>query len=135
MSTDPGHEGEDHVHPFFERFPASGPRDLVVVVPDPSRLHDPDDELREVKPLRYKKRYTVNEVNLMSIGDILILATDGLSEHGSGGVQYVPESLEQILRSHKHLPPPDIVGAVREDMLRSAPLRDDLSLVVIKRSA
>jgi serine phosphatase RsbU (regulator of sigma subunit) len=113
---------------------------------DPSRLQtffpvglfpsegDPDDELREVKPLRYKKRYTVNEVNLMSIGDILILATDGLSEHGSGGVQYVPEGLEQILRSNKNLPPSDIVGAVREDMLRLAPLRDDLSLVVIKRT-
>ena len=56
------------------------------------------DASRALGALRYKPEYTVNEVNLMSPGDILLLYSDGLSEHGRHGADYVPDGLERVLR-------------------------------------
>ena len=46
---------------------------------------DDVDISKNLGPLGYKPSYTVNEVNLLGIGDILVLYTDGLSEHADEG--------------------------------------------------
>ena len=116
-----------------------------VVTVDPSRLQSVHpvgmfptegdlDEPMPAPPLHYKKRYTVNEVNLMGQGDILLLSTDGLTEHARGEETYAPARLEETVRRVKDHHPADIITAVKEDLLRFAPLKDDASIVVIKRA-
>jgi serine phosphatase RsbU (regulator of sigma subunit) len=92
------------------------------------------EERFDSRPLVYKKKYTVNEVNLMAPGDILFLSTDGLADHARTGLPYSPGLLEATVRRSKHLPAKEIVAAVRHDMERFAPQADDVSLVVIKRT-
>jgi serine phosphatase RsbU (regulator of sigma subunit) len=70
----------------------------------------------------------------MGRGDILLLQTDGLYEHADGDRAYTPRHLEAAVRRAKHLPARDIVTAIHEDMTAFAPPKDDVSLVVIKRS-
>lgn len=92
------------------------------------------DEPPAAGPVPHKKRFSVNEVNLMGRGDILLLQTDGLYEHADGDRPYAPRHLEAAIRRVKHLPPKSIVAAIRDDMVRFAPQQDDTSLVVIKRT-
>jgi serine phosphatase RsbU (regulator of sigma subunit) len=92
------------------------------------------EEHMEPRPRVSKKKYTVNEVNLMAPGDILFLFTDGLSDHAVDGQSYSPGRFEAVVRASKHLPAREIVAAVHGDMERFAPLTDDTSLVVIKRA-
>jgi serine phosphatase RsbU (regulator of sigma subunit) len=91
------------------------------------------EESMEPRPRVSKKKYTINEVNLMAPGDLLFLFTDGLGDHAAEGQSYVPGRFEATVRACKHLPAREIVAAVYEDMKRFAPLTDDTSLVVIKR--
>jgi len=94
------------------------------------------DEQPASTPVHANKSYSVNEVSLMGRGDILLLFTDGISEHADiGGRLYAPEHLEAAIRRAKHLPPKEIVAAIREDAERFSPSRDDTSLVVIKKSS
>jgi hypothetical protein len=44
------------------------------------------------------------------------------------------DRFEAAIRRVKHLPARDIVSAVHDDMVAFAPPKDDVSLVVIKRS-
>ncbi|MBZ5637625.1 MAG: serine/threonine-protein phosphatase [Acidobacteriia bacterium] len=80
---------------------------------------------------RYKKRYTVNEINLLGDGDILILLTDGLTEHARG--QYFPAGLERCLSEARDLPSWGIAERIRDSLLAFAPPEDDISFVVIKK--
>lgn len=91
------------------------------------------DEKLDSTPLVYKKRYTVNEVNLMAPGDILLLYTDGLDEHMALGEAFFPGPLQETVRRCKRLSSREIVHAIRDDMVAFAPPQDDTSLVVIKR--
>jgi serine phosphatase RsbU (regulator of sigma subunit) len=91
------------------------------------------EERMAPKPRVYKKKYTVNEVNLMAPGDILFLFTDGVSDHAADGQSYSPGRFESVVRASKCLPASEIVAAVYNDMKDFAPLTDDTSLVVIKR--
>ncbi len=92
------------------------------------------NELLDNEPLVYKKKYTVNQVNLMAPGDILLLATDGLFEHTDGDRDYVPDQLQETIRRVKDLSAREIVTAIHSDMVAFAPPEDDASLVVIKRT-
>jgi serine phosphatase RsbU (regulator of sigma subunit) len=96
---------------------------------------DDIDEAPATVPLPSKERFSVNEVSLMGVGDILLLQTDGLYEHADGDQPYTPHHLERAIREVKHLPPHGIVPAIYEDMVRFAPPQDDTSLVVIKKIA
>jgi serine phosphatase RsbU (regulator of sigma subunit) len=84
--------------------------------------------------LPFKERYAMNEWTLMGEGDILLLHTDGLSEHRNGDVAYFPSRLEQTMREVKHLTAREIYEAINKDMVAFAPPADDISVVVIKRS-
>jgi serine phosphatase RsbU (regulator of sigma subunit) len=86
--------------------------------------------------LGVKERYTVNEINLMGRGDILILYTDGLSDHRDANKQkYFPGRLEEVLKGCKHLPARAIFERVKGDMLAFNPRpADDVTLVIIKKT-
>jgi serine phosphatase RsbU (regulator of sigma subunit) len=95
---------------------------------------DDVDISRNLGFLGYKRKYTVNEVNLMGVGDILLLCTDGLADHSRDeGDAYLPERLESTLRSLKHESAQTIFEGIHNDALAFAPPGDDLSFVVIKR--
>ncbi len=82
--------------------------------------------------LGFKERYEMNEWALMGRGDILILHTDGLSEHRTHDQPYFPGRLEQTLREVKHLAAREIYEAIKKDVIAFGPPADDVSLVVIK---
>jgi serine phosphatase RsbU (regulator of sigma subunit) len=82
--------------------------------------------------LGFKERYEMNEWTLMGRGDILLLHTDGLSDHRVQDQPYFPGRLEQTLRDVKHLASREIYEAIKKDALAFGPPADDISLVVIK---
>jgi serine phosphatase RsbU (regulator of sigma subunit) len=70
----------------------------------------------------------------MGEGDILLLHTDGITEHRRGNDDYYfPARLEQTIREVKQRTAEEIFDAVMADMLAFAQPSDDVSLVVIKR--
>ena len=106
--------------------------DRMVSVPPVGLLPTSDDldDLRHPSLHGYKKRYEVNEINLLSSGDILVLFTDGLSEHGDG--EFFPGEVESLLAAHKDETSEQICGHLRDRLLDFAPQEDDISVVVIK---
>lgn len=120
----------------YDRFVTISPDRLVSFFPlgmFPSE--DDIDSSKHFGPLRYKPRYTVNEVNLMGSGDILLLHTDGLGEHERDNDQpFFPALLEDTVRGHKLLSAKEIYDAILDRALSFAPLKDDLTLVVIKKT-
>jgi len=83
--------------------------------------------------LGFKERYEVNEINLMGSGDIMILYSDGLSEHCKGDQLYFPGRLESKLRAVKEASARDIFDAIHSDLLAFSFPNDDISFVVVKR--
>jgi len=74
----------------------------------------------------------MNEWSLMGRGDILLLHTDGLSDHRVQDEWYLPGRLEEVLREVKHLGSREIYEAIKKDALAFGRPTDDISLVVIK---
>jgi serine phosphatase RsbU (regulator of sigma subunit) len=72
----------------------------------------------------------------MGGGDILLLYSDGLSDHRDpGGSKYFPGRLEAVLRTVKHLPARAIFAAVKADLLAFSPApEDDVTVVIIKKT-
>jgi serine/threonine protein phosphatase PrpC len=77
-----------------------------------------------------KKLYDVNEIDLLAAGDILLLYTDGLSEHRGG--QYFPDELQRLLALHKDRTAEEICERIRQSLLEGTPPQDDVSVVVVK---
>jgi serine phosphatase RsbU (regulator of sigma subunit) len=87
------------------------------------------DAKRYERALGYKKRYTVNNLNLMGQGDVLLLDTDGLIEPAS---PYTRAQLEQAVSRAKSQGAQAICEAIVRDRQAAALQADDLTLVVIK---
>jgi serine phosphatase RsbU (regulator of sigma subunit) len=83
--------------------------------------------------LGFKEQYQVNEWRLMGSGDILLLCTDGLLEHGGADAPFFPEHLERTLRRFKHESARRIFDEIKKTALEFAAPTDDISAVVIKR--
>jgi serine phosphatase RsbU (regulator of sigma subunit) len=81
--------------------------------------------------LGFKEEYAVNEWALLGSGDILVLHTDGLTEHGDD--RYFPARVEQLLREVKDLSAREIYEAIQDDLLVFSPPSDDITLVIVKR--
>jgi serine phosphatase RsbU (regulator of sigma subunit) len=81
--------------------------------------------------LGFKEEYEVNEWALLGAGDILVLHTDGLAEHGAD--RYFPERVEQRLREVKGCSAREIYEAIQDDLLAFGPPSDDITLVIVKR--
>jgi serine phosphatase RsbU (regulator of sigma subunit) len=73
----------------------------------------------------------VNEIELLSSGDILLLATDGLTEHGEG--RFLEETLEGALEGVKDRTAAEICSRLADALLAFGPQTDDITFVVIKR--
>ena len=98
---------------------------------DMGEVHDEDDTL-----------VRLNNIELMGWGDIMILYTDGLSEHGQAqGKKYFPDGLEKLLKSRvdgRHVvdfPSRNIYHMIMADLTKHAPVGDDLSYVFVKKTS
>jgi serine phosphatase RsbU (regulator of sigma subunit) len=91
-----------------------------------------DRNATETSSLGFKQHYEMNEWWLMGAGDILLLHTDGLTDHGRGDETYVPVALEQKLRDIKHRDARGIYEAIVDDILAFATPADDIGLIVVK---
>jgi serine phosphatase RsbU (regulator of sigma subunit) len=92
------------------------------------------DRNKTFSVLGFKDDYTINQWLLMGEGDILLLHTDGLAEHRRPGDPYCPLHLERKLREVKDGSAREIFEAVTADLRGFSTPRDDISLVVIKRT-
>ncbi len=90
---------------------------------------DHPDVARYQRALGYKKKYTVNELNLMGRGDLLFLYTDGLMEPSSA---FTPAHLERIASRAKDGTAKEICEEIVSARRAADEQTDDLSLVVIK---
>ncbi len=81
------------------------------------------------RPLGYKKRYTVNELNLMGQGDVLLLYTDGLIDPFS---QYTQKYLERAVSRAKDANAQELCESILRERRAAGEQTDDLSVVVIK---
>ena len=77
-----------------------------------------------------KKAYEINEIDLLAAGDIIVLHTDGFSDHAKGS--FFPVEAEKVLAVHKDKPAEVIATRLKESLLEAGPLEDDVSMVVIK---
>jgi serine phosphatase RsbU (regulator of sigma subunit) len=91
-----------------------------------------DRNVTEVSSLGFKQHYEMNKWRLMGAGDILLLHTDGLTDHRRSDEEYAPARLEAKLREVKRRDARGIYDAIMEDVLAFAPPADDVSLVVVK---
>ena len=91
------------------------------------------DGSRTESPLGFAAEYATNDWSLMGEGDILLLDTDGLSDHCGFEEAYMPVHLEQTIRRVRHQDASAIYAAIVEDAHAFAPPQDDMSVVVIKR--
>ncbi len=91
---------------------------------------------KTVPLLGVKEKYTVNEISLMGRGDILLLYSDGLTDHrDEAGKHYFPARLEDVLRANKTRPAREIFERIKADMLAfNKKPDDDVTVVIIKKT-
>lgn len=84
--------------------------------------------------LGYKQRYSINTLNVMGRGDILILYTDGFTEQQSGDLNYTVDRLEKQLIATKHLSAREIFLSVKSDFMNyCVSPDDDATMILIKK--
>lgn len=93
-------------------------------------IEDHADVRHYERALGYKRHYSLNELNLMGRGDILLLYTDGLTD---GFSEFTQLDLETIVSRVVSQSAEEICHAILEGRSAVARQSDDLSLVVIKR--
>jgi len=116
----------------YDRFVEISPDRLASYPPiglQPTEGHA--DASHYERSLGYKKHYTVNELNLMGQGDVLLLYTDGLIDPFS---DYTREQLERSVSQAIHGSAREICTAILRDRRAAAEQTDDISLVVNKHS-
>lgn len=121
---------------------SAGHGPIVLYVSSTSQVSDiiPDDlPLAIVPDMEYSPGASIE----LAPGDILALLTDGFVEWARPAgqtkrEQYGVERLRAALRTHAHLPAADLIAAVAKevaDFAQGEPQQDDLTMVVIKRTA
>lgn len=123
---------------FSNQFDRLAPisEDRLVSFPQIGTMPSRGNSEKTVPLLGVKEKYTVNEINLMGRGDILVLYTDGLTDHRDAqGGKYFPARLESMLRANKARPAREIFERIKADMLVFNPKPvDDITVVVIKKT-
>lgn len=92
---------------------------------------DPD-ERRRAKTPGLKREYEVNEIELLSPGDVALLCTDGLLEHDQG--EFYVNQLETILQDNASADAIGLINALQEGLREAGPPQDDISAVIIRRA-
>jgi serine phosphatase RsbU (regulator of sigma subunit) len=112
------------------------PKDRLVTLPiiGLSPYKEDIDNDKTKKPIGYKKKYYVNEIDLMSPGDILFLYTDGITEHNHKEEFYYPKKMEQKVRETKHLHPKEMYNQIMYDINLFGKPEDDMTLVIVKKT-
>jgi serine phosphatase RsbU (regulator of sigma subunit) len=141
ISTDARFRFLSAAHPFplifssrHDRFMEVNPHQRVSfpplgMLPSLDRI---DRNASETSLLGFKEQYEMNEWWIMGAGDVLLLHTDGLTDHRRGDTDYAPHTLQDTLRAVKHGDAREIYGAIMQDVLAFAPPEDDISLIVVK---
>ena len=116
----------------YGRFMSVSPKQIVSFPPVGILPSDDDSEQRYPSLVGYKKRYTVNEINLLVPGDLLLLHTDGLSEHADGN--FLVDEVEPCLAETRDESALTICSVLAERIRHRGEPSDDISFVVIKRT-
>jgi len=119
----------------FDRIVDISPDRLVVFPPLgtlPPYYHI-DKRKAPLNPLGYKRKYKINEINLMGQGDIMLIYSDGLLEFENEDGKRFWETLEPSLRSVKHLTAAEIGATIRNSISAFGKPSDDISYVVVKK--
>ena len=111
--------------------------DRMVIYPPigtlPSASHV--DVRRQKGPYGYKPRYSVNMLNIMGSGDIMLLFTDGFQEQKHGEFNFISRCLEECLREVKFGSARDIVEHLKIRFFEKIPHQDDdVTIVVVKKT-
>ena len=77
--------------------------------------------------------FDVNEIHLLGHGDIMLLYTDGLTEHKDGTSRFKDTRLENILIETKSESAKEICETIKKELYSFCPPEDDLTLAVIKK--
>ena len=82
--------------------------------------------------------FITNKSKIPKSGDLVILYSDGLSEHinSSGEPYYDPSSggrLQEVINANKDLRAKDLFYTIKEDLLKFGKQEDDISFVIIKK--
>jgi serine phosphatase RsbU (regulator of sigma subunit) len=117
----------------YGRFVSISADRLVSFPPIGMLPRDAEDETldRSFLPIQ-RQPYEVNEIHLLSPGDILLLYTDGLSDHAKGS--FFPARVERLLAACGDASAREICDRLREEILHAAPPSDDVSFVVVKKT-
>jgi len=114
----------------YDRFVEISPDRLVGYPPLGLQISEDNADARVYRSaIGYKKHYTVNELNLMGQGDVLLLYTDGLLDPFSS---YGQEQLERAVSRARNGTAQEICLAILEDRRAAAKQTDDLSLAIVK---
>lgn len=82
----------------------------------------------------FKKKYSLNTLDVMGYGDILILFTDGFTEQKNGELNYIKDRLETQLILSKHLSCKEIFNNIKNDFRGFCPFPDDdATMILIKK--
>jgi serine phosphatase RsbU (regulator of sigma subunit) len=100
----------------------------------PVGLLPPGDDLDEQADdlLAAKKNYEVNQLDLLAPGDLMVLSTDGLAEHGGGN--FITDVLEDLLREAADEDADSICRRIEQAVVRLGKPEDDITAVVVKRT-
>lgn len=122
--------------------------EIIGLMPTKGRITKPNGHFIH----KYKEPYEVSEIKLLSPKDILILYTDGFSDHNKytrrklakmeeEGVKlkeeeynYVKEKLQNTLTQVKDLSAKEIYEHIKKEILAYGKREDDISYIIIKRT-
>ncbi len=111
-------------------------QDRMVIFPPIGTL--PSDSSVDAHRLKssygYKPKYSINTINIMGAGDIMLLFTDGFQDQDGGRLNFVKDCLEKCLREVKYQTARDIVEYLKQQFFTRIPKADDdVTLVVVKK--
>lgn len=108
----------------------------VITFPPIGTMPSQDDIDGEIykSPLGTKEGYVVNEIQLIEKNDILIIFSDGFSEHQNiKNQKYMEKKLEKTLAKHNEKSAKNIFGIVKRELIEFSEPEDDISFIIIKK--